>query len=417
MKRNALLTATVLFALISSLLPAASAAIKVGGTCTKLNTTTTVAGLKYICTKTGKKLVWSKGVKVIVESAKEISTPSVIATPTPSPAQSSAPAIPASIEDLYKYRHGIAYAAWSKMAVTTKNSAPKLPPIEIYRGPNTPNYVQSPGSAIEFVAKLLPGSELPKKIVIIYWSHADIAWGAAKAKELMGAENESKYLAFAGGPFADCYTPVSCQVGHAYVPDDGTAYIGLGIPDNLSDGGGNDLVDIPQGQREAIEFYHSLQLYPYFRNKSPITNKNNKTSANYPPAWLNLAGENFVFETLKNQSNLPAFEKSQDNSGWMSNIANPFTLDWLHNFLSIKNLNGTWSDDGYESGRINTCMGASLVEIFVALKGPTILLTFHDQMSQGRTFNEVFASEFGMTWEKAEPEIAKVIYDKFLNFY
>jgi hypothetical protein len=45
-------------------LSGANAAVKAGGTCTKVNSTTIVSGYKYTCIKSGKKLVWSKGVKV-----------------------------------------------------------------------------------------------------------------------------------------------------------------------------------------------------------------------------------------------------------------------------------------------------------------------------------------------------------------
>ena len=58
-----------------SLISGANAAVaKAGGTCTKLNSTSTVNGYKFTCVKSGKKLVWSKGVKVVIK-----------ATPTPTP--------------------------------------------------------------------------------------------------------------------------------------------------------------------------------------------------------------------------------------------------------------------------------------------------------------------------------------------
>ena len=53
----------------------ASAAVKAGGTCTKLNSTTTVSGFKYTCIKSGKKLVWSKGVKVSGSSSSLANLP------------------------------------------------------------------------------------------------------------------------------------------------------------------------------------------------------------------------------------------------------------------------------------------------------------------------------------------------------
>jgi cytochrome b involved in lipid metabolism len=73
--------------LLATLLPtnlAVAATAKAGGACTKLKATSTVNGYKFTCVKSGKKLVWSKGVKVVA-------TPSSTPTPTPPPAVTPAP--------------------------------------------------------------------------------------------------------------------------------------------------------------------------------------------------------------------------------------------------------------------------------------------------------------------------------------
>ncbi len=62
-------------------LSGASAAIKAGGSCAKLNAATISNGFKYTCIKSGKKLVWSKGVKVVKASPK----PTPTSTPVPTP--------------------------------------------------------------------------------------------------------------------------------------------------------------------------------------------------------------------------------------------------------------------------------------------------------------------------------------------
>jgi hypothetical protein len=67
--------------LISALLipvSAQGATAKAGAKCTKLKSTQVVAGKKYTCIKSGKKLVWDKGVKVVVKP-----TPKPTPTPTP----------------------------------------------------------------------------------------------------------------------------------------------------------------------------------------------------------------------------------------------------------------------------------------------------------------------------------------------
>ena len=86
MKRRliALLVASIFLIQINDV---SNAAVKAGSACTKLNSTSTSGGYKYTCIKSGKKLVWSKGIKVSIPSA----APSSIASPTPTPSNSSAP--------------------------------------------------------------------------------------------------------------------------------------------------------------------------------------------------------------------------------------------------------------------------------------------------------------------------------------
>jgi len=72
----------------------ASAAVpKAGAACTKAGTTATSNGMKFTCIKSGKKLVWDKGVKVVAPAPviSTTPTPSASATPTPSPTPSATP--------------------------------------------------------------------------------------------------------------------------------------------------------------------------------------------------------------------------------------------------------------------------------------------------------------------------------------
>ena len=50
--------------LVATSLPAADAAVKAGTACAKAGQSTTVAGTKFTCIKSGKKLLWDKGTKV-----------------------------------------------------------------------------------------------------------------------------------------------------------------------------------------------------------------------------------------------------------------------------------------------------------------------------------------------------------------
>ena len=78
------------------------AAVKSGSACTKLGANSIVSGKKYTCIKSGKKLVWDKGVlikkpTVVVQEipkVEPIPTPSSTPTPTPSPTPTRDPKYP-----------------------------------------------------------------------------------------------------------------------------------------------------------------------------------------------------------------------------------------------------------------------------------------------------------------------------------
>ena len=91
MKKFFTILVTVLF--LSSV--SANAAVKPVSNCSKVNAIKTVSGIKYTCIKSGKKLVWNKGVPVkkpiLSPTPTPTPTPTVSATPTPTPTVSATP--------------------------------------------------------------------------------------------------------------------------------------------------------------------------------------------------------------------------------------------------------------------------------------------------------------------------------------
>jgi hypothetical protein len=71
-----ILSVLMAIALCIAPIPQASAATaKAGATCTKLKTTSIVKGKKFTCVKSGKKLIWDKGVLVKTPVIKQSPTP------------------------------------------------------------------------------------------------------------------------------------------------------------------------------------------------------------------------------------------------------------------------------------------------------------------------------------------------------
>jgi len=81
--KKALLALTLVFALVAPV--NATAAIKAGTSCKKAGQSSTFAGKKYTCVKSGKKLVWNKGVTIAKPTPVVTPTPTPTVEPTPTP--------------------------------------------------------------------------------------------------------------------------------------------------------------------------------------------------------------------------------------------------------------------------------------------------------------------------------------------
>jgi M6 family metalloprotease-like protein len=92
------LTIVLLFSFLNINL--ANASVKTGASCSKLNATSTSSGYKYTCIKSGKKLVWSKGVKIVIK-ATPTPTPTLTTKPIPKPIQTATPKPTQKTDDVY----------------------------------------------------------------------------------------------------------------------------------------------------------------------------------------------------------------------------------------------------------------------------------------------------------------------------
>lgn len=81
--KKSLVSLILIFALVAPM--NATASIKAGGSCKKAGQTSTFAGKKYTCIKSGKKLVWNKGVAIAKPTPVATAVPTPIPTPTVTP--------------------------------------------------------------------------------------------------------------------------------------------------------------------------------------------------------------------------------------------------------------------------------------------------------------------------------------------
>ena len=79
------------FFIFNLLIIPAHSAVKYGDKCAKVGQTATASGKKFTCIKSGKNLIWNKGVLIAKPTANPSIMPSSSSTPLPTPTATSTP--------------------------------------------------------------------------------------------------------------------------------------------------------------------------------------------------------------------------------------------------------------------------------------------------------------------------------------
>ena len=122
-----------LIALLASSMVVSQAAIKAGGSCKIQGQSTVFQGKKYVCVKSGKKLVWNKGVVVAAPRPTVNATPTPSASPatgvTPTPTQTPTPTNTPTVDPLADCklsvldgRGDVAIGGWPRISARSKTT-------------------------------------------------------------------------------------------------------------------------------------------------------------------------------------------------------------------------------------------------------------------------------------------------------
>ena len=369
-----------------------TAAVKAGAACTKLKSTTTVSGYKYTCIKSGKKLVWSKGVKVVVTPtpiASPTQTPSATATPTPTPSATATPTptpsatatlVPASIKsftELPARVSDIKFLAWTAIQKAIDTSSVQDSPIEIKVDANTTKFSNKTSEAVLLVQRVFHGSKLPTKAWMIYYTATDQTsntWAASEFSKLMGVTSTSNSL-----------SPRANLSNEAVVP--------LSLPnDDFTKSGGT----------EAHEYLHAVQFAQFVgSNKSPYV----------APRWLFEGGGQFIQDFTMYGSNYQEWVLKTSGSQ-LKTYDLKFFEDFLtYNFPIINGPDGDpwFYTSAWPNQRVYD-VGALVYQVLIAVNGPTPVMSLFKDMSVTGNFDISFKNVYGISWSDAKPLVAKAIF-------
>lgn len=390
-------------------------AIKQGDACNKLGTTSTLNGFKFTCVKSGKKLVWSKGVKVLAPAPVSTPAPSPSATPTSSPVPTPSPTasatgipapspsakpivLPTTFEDLYENRAGIHLAAWQKSAEIIKANKSKAGALEIITGPNTKPFFDDYPTAVSLVSRLFPTKAEVTKTLIIRFKYVDIDWAEATLKSKLSTEDFTWLNNNENGNVIKGRCDVQTKNCNGAMQQartaEGLSLIIQGVPNSDDPNDPTGKIRFYSGMLEAHEYFHSLQRIPIM-GKSEV----------WPHAWFREGSAEWVqnmaifFEDFKTYTDYIKADCAYD----CGKLSEADIVEFL-----------TTSKENYFLPKFNQFynynIGSRIIEALVALKGPGTLIDMYAEMGKRLSFEQAFKNVYGVDWSYALPILAKSTY-------
>ncbi len=414
---------TIFLTILTLITPTASfAAPKAGATCPKAGKAENLGNKRFTCIKSGKKLIWNKGVPKKSSVAPTAQPNPTDATPTPAatPAASDSKVKwpiptqrPVSIEDLYSNRLGVAYAAWSNTAKVMNSSSPKVPPFEVLIGPNSVPWHKNYKEIIESVSKAIPNQILPKKVNIIYYNFSDLGWAESQMRKLVSADEYSEMDRSEGGALvsSNCQQQLQNCLGAKAktLQNNEQAFLLMGVSNQVGmfekDGGKYGSPGEEEANRKGMilahEYFHTLQI-------GPMSFSRNLQRGDWPPAWIQEGSATFMQNATINSSSYENYmEYRKASLGGLierAGMQEDFIVQFLNrkNWVSNPDWGGVSPDWSYQ-------LGARVMEILVALKGPESTVEIFNLMSKKSGFESSFKSAFGFDFDTAVPIIAKTL--------
>jgi hypothetical protein len=397
----------VLAALITGalfLLPiSAVAAVKAGDACKKAGSTAIANGKKFTCIKSGKKLIWNKGVAVAKQKPTPTPTPTATPEPTPTaqptvlPTPTSTPIIekaPTSFADLVENYRGVPEVVWKEAQSLAERGSVKSS-FTIEMGPNTKlqQGLDDPRTYLERASRLWSNFDQAQSTKVFLFSFPDLNWVQQKNTALGGSWFRPEDLS------GNCSSPSSCGAfGGAYR---GVGQIFMGIPIR-------DYFPFNLGFVRGTyvhEFSHVVQ-YSQFASQ-PTLNGYSSLPCWFSEGQPQVPGQALGFTTL------PDYKRSRET--WFNQPAGALGDYSQESILKFYSLAGI-PRDGLCAPSIRQRIydvGYMTVEALASIKGIESTMQVVVGVSQGLTFNQSFEKVYGISWTEAAPILAKTVSRMF----
>ena len=352
--------------------------ISPGSTCKVLNQKVVYQNKTYACVKSGKKLIWNKGVAV--------KTP----TPTPTPAPTSTPTAtstptptPTSFNNLVVNYKGIAIAAWTSTQGMIQKAGEAFTTGTILIGPDT-NATNSEAK-VDFAtaSKMWALYDQPKQFVALYYGFSDIQWAKSTGAQLVG--NNIDFLVDMNCSISRC-NGANANISNPYL-------LNFGVSKQ------NTQAYFTNGGIEFHEFTHLVQYAQFNGNQVGLN------SFSRMPCWFR-EGQAHLAGITGAASTFAEYEKNRKD--WLNagtgGLITDFEKETIVNFFnnSCSDTSGHVYDVGYFG-----------LEALASLKGTASTMDVLKLMNSGLPFEASFQSVYGVTLSEAIPIISEAVSLQF----
>lgn len=369
MKNKLLILSSVLIAWLSLPLVPASAEVKAGSACKKVGITSAVSSKTYTCIKSGKKLVWDKG---ITKSNKAI------------------PAMPTSFTDLEEKYEGIPYAVWEKIQNNLALNKSTDLKINFLFGPNTPQRYPNQWTidAVTLGSRVMGAQKQPTEVKFVQFSKVDVQWARAETEKYVSPFK-------LGNSFPDQASEkcagVDCDGAVTNIASDiGLVLVGVANPVNRFN------IQKFNGQNDLHEYTHAVQGMIF----------KGKTQSPPPvlmPCWYSEGQPQAVSipTVAKSAEDYVKIRKSwiTDNR-WLLKDYEPETIqEFLRNNMKLP-------CDGNSYAMVFH-LGYIVMDALVAIGGIDKTFDVLTARADGLSFEESFKKVYGINWDEASIALSR----------
>jgi hypothetical protein len=394
---------------------------KVGSSCKKVGVYFDTPNTRYVCNKEGKKLVWRVWNPTTQSAPASKQSTSSKKMNSKAPIPITLPVAPGEITfaNILENVDKVAQVAFESAQKTYQaNRTPIGMKSTIWVGPSTvPVGSMSAEDRIVKAMKLWSGFNQPKSIGIFFFNTkdepmAEIAYDKWRRDNKITSGQPASMMRNdclsnngPGAPVASTETLKDCSGANAGVIDSiGTGVGWFGIPtvaETRAD-------TYRLGAIEIHEFTHMVQTSQFLGTPEHPGQRMQSIS----PCWLQEGQAHFAGKSVASNSysdylkqrNGEALERRAEN-----NLRAPRDLAGVSAYLSLETLatcQKTYSW-GYATGML-------AVEALSAIGGAQSTMALYALEANGHTFSESFKLVYGITWEQAQPILAKVIVKDYL---